>query len=102
MGACDFFCLPSLREGCPNVVLEALSCARPIIASRVGAIPDIVNEGSGILFTPDNIESMTMAFEKAFKTDWDEKTISNSVTELSWENAAGKYLDVFKAASKKS
>ncbi len=100
MGACDYFCLPSLREGCPNVVLEALSCGRPVIASKVGAIPDITNKKTSVLFTPDDIESMTIAFEKAFTTDWDEKIISNSVAALSWENAAKKYLDVFSAALK--
>ncbi len=98
MAACNYFCLPSLREGCPNVVLEALSCGRPVIASRVGAIPDIVNENTGVLFIPDDIDSMTTGFEKAFNKTWNEKVISNSVTELSWENAAEKYLNIFDLA----
>jgi len=44
MASTDFFSLPSIREGCPNVILEALGCGRPVISSNVGAIPDVVNE----------------------------------------------------------
>ena len=100
MGACDYFCLPSLREGCPNVVLEALGCGRPVIASKVGAIPDVVNKDTGILFEPNNVTEITSAFESAFKEKWDAETISGSVKKLSWEYAAENYLNVFKSAIK--
>ncbi|VAW65934.1 Glycosyltransferase [hydrothermal vent metagenome] len=95
MGACNYFCLPSLREGCPNVVLEALSCGRPVIASKVGAIPDVVSDSSGILFSPDDIDSICDAFKSAFDRQWDEKRIAESVKKLSWDHAAKKYIDIF-------
>jgi len=97
MGACDYFCLPSLREGCPNVVLEALGCGRPVIASHVGAIPDVINTNTGMLFEPNNVNSITSTLEKAFKVDWDAELISDSVKKLSWEHAAENYFNVFKS-----
>jgi len=51
----DVFVLPSLNEGIPMVLLEALALARPVVASRVGGIPDIVeHETSGLLSEPGN------------------------------------------------
>jgi glycosyltransferase involved in cell wall biosynthesis len=43
MNAADVFGLPSLNEGCPNVLLEALACGTKVVASRVGGVPDIID-----------------------------------------------------------
>ena len=99
MGATDFFCLPSLREGCPNVILEALGSGKPIIASRVGAIPDVVSEESGILFTPGNVNELSQSLITAFEENWSPVVISNSVKSLSWEHAARHYADIYKQAT---
>jgi glycosyltransferase involved in cell wall biosynthesis len=42
--AADVLVLASAREGCPNVVLEALACATPVVAAAVGGVPEIVRE----------------------------------------------------------
>ena len=58
--AADIFALPSHTEGLPLVVLEAMSCGLPIIASNVGGIPEVVNEGkNGFLISPKNEEILT-------------------------------------------
>jgi hypothetical protein len=44
MNAADFFILPSLDEGTPNTVLEALSCGVPVLASRVGGTLDLIED----------------------------------------------------------
>ncbi|WP_306549719.1 glycosyltransferase family 4 protein [Desulfobulbus sp.] len=60
----DLFVLPSLTEGLPNVLLEAASCHVPIVATRVGGIPEIVSDGeSGLLVDPGNIPQLVQAIE---------------------------------------
>jgi glycosyltransferase involved in cell wall biosynthesis len=39
--AADVYCLPSLWEGCPNVVIESIACGTPVVATDVGGVPDM-------------------------------------------------------------
>jgi glycosyltransferase involved in cell wall biosynthesis len=55
IGMMDVFVLPSLNEGIPMALLEALALARPVVASRVGGIPEIIQHNiSGVLTEPGN------------------------------------------------
>ena len=61
----DMFCLPSLYEGYPNVVAEAMSCGLPILCSNVYENPYIVEEGvNGFLFDPKKPEAIANAIKK--------------------------------------
>jgi len=63
--AFDVFVLPSLSEGLSYAILEAGSANLPVIASSVGGIPEIVEDGvSGILVAPNNIDALTHGLER--------------------------------------
>lgn len=61
----DAFLLPSIYEGYPNVIAEAMCCELPILCSRVYENPYIVEENiNGFLFDPNNIDEMVLAIKK--------------------------------------
>jgi glycosyltransferase involved in cell wall biosynthesis len=88
IAAADALCLPSHQEGCPNVVLEALACGRPVVASRVGAVPELLDEHCGCLVTPREPAELAAALRAAVSRDWDAGALRERVLSLSWtENA---------------
>lgn len=56
--SCDIYCQPSLAEALPTVITEAMMCARPIIATTVGGIPEQLPEKCGYLVDPKNIDQL--------------------------------------------
>jgi glycosyltransferase involved in cell wall biosynthesis len=65
MAAGDVFVLPSLSEGLPTVVCEAMSCGRPVVATAVDGTPEIVRDGeTGFLVPPRDPEALAGALAR--------------------------------------
>jgi len=61
----DFLVLPSYSEGMPQAVLEAMNCGLPVVATRVGGVPEAVIDGeTGLLVEAKNVEQLRDAMER--------------------------------------
>lgn len=70
----DVFCLPSLYEGFPNVLCEAMSCGKPVLCSRVCDNPNIAHEEeNGLLFNPLDVDNMAATIERYLKLPQEKK-----------------------------
>jgi teichuronic acid biosynthesis glycosyltransferase TuaC len=91
--AADLFCLPSHHEGCPVVVHEALACGIPVVATRVGAVADLVCSSLyGILCEPNDTARLAQSLDQALATSWDRDTISARGSQFTWDKVAREYL----------
>jgi len=99
MNASDIFVLPSLQEGFPTVIPEAMACGKPIVATRVGGVPEaIVSSDLGILVEPKNGEALASGILEALEKDWDTDTILKHAKKYSWSELVKQILLVYQKA----
>lgn len=93
LNASDLFCLPSIREGMPNVVLEAMACRKYIVATNVGGIPELFkNKEVGALVPPMDPLALSNAFADYFDNNGGTTQYgSNEI--ISWSDNAKKVIN---------
>ena len=96
MAAADLVTLPSYMEGCPNVVLEALACGRPVVATNVGGIPEIMSDACGRLVPSREPVALAQALASVLDASWDAASISAHWSR-SWNAVAAELLAVFES-----
>lgn len=96
MAAADLVTLPSYMEGCPNVILEALASGRPVVATNVGGIPEIMSEECGCLVPPRDPAALAQALASVLDTSWDASAISARGSR-SWNAVAAELLEIFES-----
>jgi len=84
------FCLPSYGEGTPVSVMEAMSCALPIVATRVGGIPDIVaHNQTGLLVDKGDIQGLAAAIILLLSKPAERTRLSHAARKFAWEHFNG-------------
>ena len=92
LAAADVVTLPSVAEGFPNSVREALACGRPVVATPVGDIPRVVTPDVGRLVPVDDAASLAAALSDVLAVAWDAAAIRSRVAGMTWtENARATY-----------
>jgi glycosyltransferase involved in cell wall biosynthesis len=94
MAAADLVTLPSYMEGCPNVVLEALACGRPVVATNVGGIPEIMSDACGGLVPPRESVPLAQAIASVLDRNWDAAAIAAHQSR-GWNTVSDELLSLF-------
>jgi glycosyltransferase involved in cell wall biosynthesis len=87
--AADLFCLASHHEGCPNVVIEAIACGTPVVATDAEGVEDLIvkpNYGRVVPFR--SVEKFAAEIRYALESDWDRNEIATYGRERSWADVA--------------
>jgi glycosyltransferase EpsD len=67
--AADIFIFPSMREGLPVSLMEAMSCGLPVICSQIRGNTDLIDDNGGFLFNSDSVKSCFLAIKKMMNAD---------------------------------
>lgn len=96
--AADLLCLPSYNEGVPNVVLEAMASGTPVVATRVGGIPEVLPADAGILVPPRDAAALAAALLDALGRAWDRAWIARHASAFRWDDNIDKLERVLRRA----
>ncbi|KAF1079008.1 glycosyltransferase [Methanogenium sp. MK-MG] len=89
INACDIFVLPSLAEGNPIVMFEALGCGKPFVGTIIGGIPEIINSNEyGLLVEPADYKDLSEKILIALDKEWDRDVILSYAEQFKWKNIA--------------
>ena len=92
INACDVLLLPSISEQVPNVLLEALALGKPVVATKVGGIPEIKSANLHLI---DELKEINQVLEGGITAVAEDKIVE----EYSLDRIAGRYEELFQAVT---
>jgi glycosyltransferase involved in cell wall biosynthesis len=100
MAACDVLIVPSWFDGTPSVVLEALACGRPVVASRIGDTPDFIEDGkNGLFCRAKDWRNLVYTTMSAFARKWDPAVLGPR-SPITWRESASNLFQVLDQAAR--
>jgi glycosyltransferase involved in cell wall biosynthesis len=102
MRAAEIFVLPSLWEGLPNVILEAMAAGIPVVASRVEGISDLlIDDRTGLIVPPNSAPDLVEAIGRLLADPQHAHQMGHSAqqyvrTEFAWEGVVAKYAALYR------
>jgi glycosyltransferase involved in cell wall biosynthesis len=98
MSAADLLVLPSLSEGYGLVILEALACGTPAIASQVGSVPEIlIAPELGMMVPPGDSAALARAMLEAVGKSWQTEKLVAYARANTWAKRAARFLKVYQS-----
>jgi teichuronic acid biosynthesis glycosyltransferase TuaC len=102
LAAADVMCLPSLAEGMPVSIMEALAVGTPVVATDVGGIPDQVRpQLNGLLVPPGDPASLSTALRDALGAEWSAAAIRRTSEPFWWTNISARLGAVYREITDK-
>lgn len=96
MNAADLFVLPSLSEGNPTVMFEALGVGLPFIGTTVGGVPEIItSDDYGLLCPPKDPKCLVEKILIALEKEWDREKIRKYAEQFTWDNIALQLFNIY-------
>lgn len=99
----DVFVYPSYAEGMPMAVIEAMACGLPVIASRVGGLPDLIADGvNGLLVEAGQVEQLSLAIlelarEPSLRRSMGQQSYRRAVEEYDFEQRVDQLVGIYTA-----
>lgn len=108
LNAADIYVLPSLHEGMPNSLLEAMACRLPVVATKIGGVSDFVTDGrNGVLVEPGDAAGLAAGIERLLQdTEFSEQLANNAYETIknsySLDSIAPLYVELYNSMASRA
>lgn len=101
LGSVDVLVMPSREESFGIAFLEAMALGKPIVATNIGGIPEVVkNERNGVLVEPDHVQiagAITYLYENRHVRQQMSQNSLQDIGKFDWKGIVGQYIDLYRA-----